>query len=66
MDVSKMSDKTVTLRFDEWEHQCGDGCCYDYGTATYVNGVRVDDYGISLENAIQSVLEHLGYKVVIE
>jgi hypothetical protein len=59
----KETPKEIDLEFEYWEHNCGDGCCYDYGTDIHLNDKRVDFDGISLEVAVKAVLEHLGYKV---
>jgi hypothetical protein len=31
-------DKEILIELEEWDHTCGDGCCYTYGTNIYING----------------------------
>ena len=35
--------KKLDIELKDWEHNCGDGCCYTYGTDIYLNGQRLDD-----------------------
>lgn len=67
--------KKVRITFEEWDHTCADGCCYDYGTKIYVDGKLVEHYsnevgssyvGSDPQVALESVLKHLGYKVDVE
>jgi len=47
----------------EYEYQCGDGCCYDAGYHVYISneeGVWVYENVWSVEEAI---LEHLGVEI---
>ncbi len=54
------------IELEEWETNCGDGCCYDYGT-TYV--IKHDGKEVvrgthsTAEAALKDALEHLGYVV---
>jgi hypothetical protein len=57
-------NKTVLIEFQDWHHQCGDGCCDMYGTDIYLNGEKLDEmYAEDSKNALKAVLEKLGYKV---
>jgi hypothetical protein len=59
--------KKLNLRFEDWDYRCGDGCCYEYGTDIFINGKKVDfSGGGSMEQAVEAVLTHLGYKVELE
>lgn len=59
-----MKDKNLTIRFKDWHHQCGDGCCDLFGMHIWLNGEKLDEsYAESSENALKAVLEKLGYKV---
>jgi hypothetical protein len=56
----------LTIEFQDWDHTCGDGCCYTYGTDIYLNGEKLDEqYADDSKNALRAVLEKLGYKVII-
>ena len=59
-------DKTLDILLDEYNYECGDGCCTNYGIKTIVNGVEMPFHNIDTETILQQVLEHLGYKVNIE
>lgn len=56
----------ITIELKEWDHTCGDGCCYTYGIEIYVNGKLIEgEDGYSSKTALSAVLEHLGYEVEI-
>ena len=54
---------TVNIEFKDWMHTCGDGCCTDYGTNTFVNGVELDIINEDLETVTEKIFTELGYKV---
>lgn len=56
----------LKIELTDFHHRCGDGCCDTYGIDVKVNGVELDTYAYNEENALEMVLEHLGYKVEIE
>lgn len=56
----------VKVSFKEWDYTCGDGCCYEYGTTTTVNGVELDIQNSDTETIVEQILLHLGYDVEIE
>jgi hypothetical protein len=56
----------LNIIFEEYGHHCGDGCCYNYGTITTVNGVELETHNQDGETIVRQVLEHLGYKVEVE
>ena len=60
-----MKKETVNIELEDWDYECGDHCCTDYGVRLKVNGVECDnDYaGDNVEQALTFVLEQLGYKV---
>lgn len=62
-----MKKKKVIINLNEWDYKCGDGCCYMYGTELSVNGVKSENeyHGDNVENAIEYVLNQLGYDVEI-
>jgi len=59
-------NKTLNIKLIDYGYHCGDGCCYDYGTVTYVNGVELPLHNQDTPTILRQVLEHLGYEVNIE
>jgi len=59
-----MKDKLI-IELEDWDHTCGDGCCYTWGVDIKVNGVKLKHNDDSIQSILQSVLEHLGYTVEI-
>jgi len=55
----------LIINLHEYDTQCADGCCIDYGTVTTVNGVELQNHNPDSAKILQQVLEHLGYKVEI-
>lgn len=51
--------------FSNWHNSCGDGCCSDYGSEIYVNGVSVTRYYTDTASSLQLVLEALGIDATI-
>ena len=58
-------DKLV-IELESFGHSCSDGCCYDYGTITRVNGVELASYSEDTGTILKQVLEHLGYEVELK
>jgi hypothetical protein len=58
--------KKLTIRLEDYDSTCGDGCCYNFGTITTVNGVELPYNNQDTETILRQVLEHLGYEVDIE
>lgn len=60
--------KKVNIKLKEWEYECGDGCCYIYGTEIEVDDVKCDNQytGDSVEESLKFVLSQLGCEVDIE
>jgi hypothetical protein len=56
----------VEITFKEYESYCADGCCYDYGMVTMVNGEELDFRNMDTETIVEGILEKLGYNVTIE
>jgi|688.fasta_scaffold63470_5 hypothetical protein len=56
----------VKITFKEYESNCGDGCCYDYGMITTVNGEELEFRNTDAETIVRGILEKLGYEVEIE
>jgi hypothetical protein len=63
---NNIDDKKLKITFTEYGYSCGDGCCYNSGTITTVNGVELPLHNDDGETIAQQILEHLGYKVEVE
>ena len=52
----------ITIKLKEWDYECGDGCCYEYGTSIEVNGEQCDNEhaGGEVVSALEFVLTKLG------
>jgi hypothetical protein len=61
-----MDDKTIRIIFTEYGYSCGDGCCYNSGVITKINGVELSNQNEDTETIVKQVLEHLGYTVEID
>ena len=58
----------VLIELEDWDHRCGDGCCYTYGVNIYINGEQIEDEdGTNPHQLLKAVLTKLGYtKVKVE
>jgi hypothetical protein len=59
-------DKTLKITFTEYGYSCGDGCCYNSGIITSVNGVELSNQNEDTETIVKQVLEYLGYTVEVD
>lgn len=57
--------EVLKIEIEDWDYNCGDGCCYECGSTVTVNGVELETTGLA-NDMLQTVLEHLGYKIVID
>lgn len=55
----------VNIELTEYSYHCSDGCCFNYGVRTVVNGEQLPIENEDLETQIRQILEHLGFKVNI-
>jgi len=55
----------LKIEIEDWDYECGDGCCHEWGAIVTVNGVELKTTGLANE-MLQTVLEHLGYEVDID
>ncbi len=54
----------ITIRTEDWEHTCHDGCCHTYGTKVFINDKQVTSgYANEIDTIIEEVLKHLGHDV---
>lgn len=68
--------KKLKITFEDWYHECADGCCSYYGTYLSLNGERLEHLnpevhdnsyiGMDIENSLEAVLKKLGYEVEFE
>lgn len=56
----------VKITFKHYGAYCGDGCCAEDFTKTFVNGEELDFGNTDTETIVQGILEKLGYEVEIE
>ena len=61
-----MENKKLKIILNEYSYTCGDGCCSNYGTIVYVNGVEMPYHNVDTHTIVTQILEHLGYDVEIE
>ena len=55
----------LKIEIEDWDSNCGDGCCYEWGTIVRVNGIEINTTGLA-DDMLRTVLEHLGHKVDID
>jgi hypothetical protein len=60
-----MAGNILNIQLNEYNHQCGDGCCDIYGTITTINGVELSCHNQDTYTIVKQILEHLGYEVEI-
>ena len=59
-------DKKLLIELEDWDHTCGDECCYTYGTTIYINGEQIEDEdGYDKSQLLTAVLNKLGYTNVL-
>ena len=61
-----MKNKKLKIELIDYNYQCAEGCCTNYGTITKVNGVELELHNQDASTILRQVLEHLGYDVEIE
>ncbi len=59
-------EKELKIELHEYSYTCGDGCCYNYGTITTINGEELSCHNTDTATILKQILEHLGYKVEID
>ena len=61
-DFINEKDEELLIELEEWDHTCGDGCCYTYGVNIFVNGEQIEDEdGSNPHQLLKAVLTKLGY-----
>ena len=57
-----LEDEQLLIELKEWDHTCGDGCCYTYGINIFVNGEKIEgEDGTNPHQLLKAVLTKLGY-----
>jgi hypothetical protein len=54
-------NELINIDLNEYDYQCSDGCCTNYGTITTVNGKELECHNQDASTIVKQVLEHLGY-----
>jgi hypothetical protein len=61
-DFINEKDEELLIELEEWDHTCGDGCCYTFGVNIFVNGEQIEDEdGSNPHQLLTAVLNKLGY-----
>ena len=60
LESDKVSDKNLSV--EEWDWECDDGCCYEYGVNLYLDGQEVA-HSSTLAEALIDFLKNLGYNI---
>jgi hypothetical protein len=61
-DFIDEKDEELLIELEDWDHRCGDGCCYTYGVNIFVNGEQIEDEdGSNPHQLLKAVLNKLGY-----
>lgn len=60
-----MEKQKLEINLNEYGYSCSDGCCYNYGTITIVNGEELPCHNQDAPTILKQVLEYLGYEVKI-
>ena len=55
----------MKIELQPWHFICADGCCYEHGIVTKVDGVEVSLFGNQNRILLGSILTHLGHNVEI-
>ena len=61
-----MKKTKLTITLEDYDYNCADGCCNNYGTITTCNGVQLECHNSDTKTIVQQILEHLGYDVEIK
>lgn len=55
----------LTIKLDEYDYKCADGCCDNFGVITTINDVELPCHNIDKETILTQILKHLGFEVEI-
>jgi hypothetical protein len=57
--------KKIKIELDEYDYDCADGCCTNYGTIVTVNGEELTSQNKDVSTIIRNILSHIGYDVEV-
>ena len=57
--------KKIKIELDEYDYDCADGCCTNYGTVVTVNGEELTSHNKDVSTIIRNILSHIGYDVEV-
>lgn len=57
--------KKIKITLNEYNYECGDGCCHNWGVEVSVNGVELFKTSSDTATILESILKHLGYDAEI-
>lgn len=63
LESLKGTDDVINIELCEYSYSCGDGCCFNYGTITKVNGIPLPLHNQDAPTIVEQILSHMGYKV---
>ena len=57
----------LIIKLNDWDYECGDGCCSMYGTEISLNGKKCENEysGGDVKQSLEFILNELGYDVEI-
>lgn len=55
----------IKINLHEYGYKCSDGCCFNYGTITTLNGVDLPLHNQDTETIISQILTNLGFDVEV-
>ena len=53
--------KKIKIELDEYDYDCADGCCTNYGTIVTVSGEELTAHNSDTAMIIRNILSHMGY-----
>lgn len=51
----------LKIVLNEYNYECGDGCCHNWGVEVSINGVELFKTNDDSATILEQVLKHLGY-----
>ena len=57
--------KKIKIELDEYDYDCADGCCTNYGVVVTVNGEELTAHNSDTAMIIRNILSHMGYDVEV-
>ena len=60
-----MNKEKLKIEIDDYWYDCADGCCTYTGTTVKINGVELSTDSSNVQDIVEDILQHLGYKVEV-